>query len=119
MPRREYHLTRQCVGDDCHEVERHTYDTQREYFEASRRYANRPYRCSRHQPENLQPNSSGRHVTITCQHPDAKLFPHSQDSHTWSDGSGFTFGPGFNAFAEDFPIGAKIHITISVELPKE
>jgi hypothetical protein len=117
MAKREYHLTRQCVGDGCHAVERHTYNTQREYFDAQRQYANRPYHCARHRPENLQPDSGKRHVVITCDHADAIAYPNIQDMHFWSTGSGYAFGPGFNAYAEDFPIGAKIHITISVELP--
>jgi len=117
MAKREYHLTRHCVGEGCHDVQIYTYHTQKDYHDALRRYANQPYHCPRHEPENLQPNSPPRHIIITCEHPDAKLFPNIQDGHYWSDGSGFTFGPGFNAEAEDFPIGAKIHIDISIELP--
>lgn len=31
--------------------------------------------------------------------------------------SGFTHGPGFKAFAKDFPEGTKIHIVVTVEVP--
>lgn len=33
-------------------------------------------------------------------------------------GSGFSFGPGYKAFAQDFPAGTRLIITARVELPE-
>lgn len=117
MTKRTQYFIRHCEADGCREVDRIECRSQHEYVETALIYRNRPYFCSRHQPTNLKPDSPERHVVIVCEHADVKKYPRLQDEHFWSDGSGFTYGPGFNAYAEDFPLGAKIHIRISVELP--
>lgn len=81
-----------------------------------------PWKCSRHRnPEQLltPANTERTHVLIADR---SKRFD-LPDSLFWREesaddvGSGYTFGPGFSAHADDFPEGARIVITVRVELP--
>lgn len=117
MRRLEYYDVH-CSQEGCHEFKSYACHSRKEYLETVKEYRTKKWYCSRHRPENLQPTSEPRHVYINCIHPDATKYPRIKDSHIWSDGSGYTFGPGFNAHAEDFPIGTRLHITIAVEIPE-
>lgn len=37
----------------------------------------------------------------------------------WDDGSGFTHGTGYKAYADDFPPGTRLIITARIELPEK
>lgn len=41
------------------------------------------------------------------------------DGLFWDKRQGFTYGPGFKAYASDFPPGTKLIVTARIELPAE
>ena len=41
------------------------------------------------------------------------------DGLFWDKRQGFTYGPGFKAYASDFPPGTKLIVTARIELPSE
>lgn len=113
-----------CPGDDgrCTEVTFYAVSTlaDRKRIHAGQR--ERPWKCSRHRnPEQLltPTNTEVSHVLIADRSkrfdlPD-KLFWREESAD--DVGSGYMFGPGFSSHADDFPEGARIVITVRVELP--
>lgn len=92
------------------------YSSQRERAEAQGDRRKTPYRCSRHlRPEQvLSVENSERTMVRIAQRASGvkdptKLF--------WDGQSGFDFGPGFKAYASDFPEGTRLVITARIELP--
>lgn len=139
MGRREYFGNWPCAENGCTERGRYVYDTQRDYADAVRRYAKDPWRCSRHtKPEEVLGLDRLR-VVATATATRVKFSGYAdalaryQAGNGWGrppseylDGlfwtgagmsSGFTFGPGFKAYADDFPAGTKLVITVEVVLP--
>lgn len=145
MPRREYTGNWPCRQPGCREQGFYIYDTQRDYREAARRYAEKPWVCTRHtQPEQvLSVENSSRQVEITASRLrtpgyerdlalyEARKFPYLYGDSTppaeflpglfWTGGgvltSGLTDGPGFKAFANDFPEGTRLRVTVEVLPP--
>lgn len=83
-----------------------------------------PWRCKRHRnPEQLlSPTNTDRTHVLTAER--SKKFPDLtglfwRDQNAADAFSGYTYGPGFSAIADDFPEGARIVITYHVELPEE
>lgn len=116
MSRREWTRRVACAYAGCKEVAHYRYDTHNHLRDAEKRAAGKDWYCTRHDtPEEvLSPSNPERTVTLTAarsqRHPNLKgLF--------WDTGSGFIFGPGFKAYADDFPEGTRIVITYSVLLP--
>lgn len=112
MPRRAWPLVVTCTYQGCTASARYEFATLRE-LDRSHEMKNRAsYRCSRHSdPESvLSADNLHRSITLTNeQRPYGRFF----------GPSGFVHGPGFKAYAEDFPIGTEITITATVKLPKE
>lgn len=116
---REYTIRLICAEPDCRETSFTTASTRAEEASIRRRYADRPYRCTRHRnPEEvLSETNRERSVVITARK--SKKFPHL-DGLFWDYpfATGITSGPGFKAYADDFPAGTKIVITVRLELPE-
>jgi hypothetical protein len=115
-----------CAQPGCNETSFTQFDTQRDYREFLQRRNARgdKYRCQRHRDPNanLRPdNLTTTHVvTATVAYgfngePLDGLYWYPEGGKT---GSGFTFGPGFNAYAEDFPEGTKLVVTARIEIPE-
>lgn len=138
MSRREYVGEWPCGEAGCRERARIVYDLQRGYAEASRRYARNPWRCTRHtNPETVLGRDrltiqaaatasrvkwSGYEAALARYVPDGRSSPPKEylDGLFWVGAgmsSGFTFGPGFKAFADDFPEGTELVITVEAVLP--
>lgn len=138
MGRREYHGNWPCGEAGCRERARFVYDLQRDYAEAGRRYAKDPWRCTRHtDPESVlgldrlsiqatatasRVKFSGYEAALARYVPGGWGSPPKEylDGLFWVGAgmsSGFTFGPGFKAFADDFPEGTKLVITVEAVLP--
>lgn len=115
-------ITVVCSEDDCHEFEHFSYPNKTEVREARQRWAKKPYRCVRHLSPNtvLSPENLTRTHVLTA-------FEGARESRRWehvwrvdeaaSSGSGYERGPGFQAFAKDFPPGTRLIVTARVELP--
>ena len=113
-----------CAEQNCHEVGFFDYDTKTRAREHARELHNRGgWRCTRHTKpdEVLSPTNTTRIATLSAErskrYPDlgAKLFWREEGREF--EGSGFTFGPGFKAWADDFPEGTTITTTTTVTLP--
>lgn len=113
MARREYKLQKRCAHEGCTEIGRWTFDTARDL---SSSFAQRhEYRCVRHTAPNEVLGSE-------CQSIETVLTSQSSDQAPglyWNGRSGFVHGPGFKAWAKDFPEGTRLVLTVRVELPSE
>lgn len=108
-----------CAEVGCNESAFWTYDSQADRRAHLRSLVESPWRCTRHSrpAEVLAPDRAERqHVLV------ASRLDHLPDHLFWitegeKSGSGFTFGPGFKAFAKDFPPGTRLVVTARIELP--
>jgi hypothetical protein len=131
MPRREYRASFKCAEPGCRDTRFFAVSTRAEEKEIYASQHRSPYRCSRHRDKdaNLRPgNEQTRRVLIASKVPAAPIrgFP---DAPRWLDGlfwleegkeragSGFSFGPGFTAYASDFPEGTRLVVTAQIEMP--
>ncbi len=110
-----------CSEDDCHESDLYVYPNKTEAREARVQWATRPYKCVRHTTPNtvLSADNPTRTHVLTA-------FEGARESrryeHVWRvsadarSGSGYERGPGFQAFAKDFPPGTRLIVTARIEL---
>lgn len=132
MARREYRSSFKCAEGGCKEMQWLVHDTRREQADAYRRQAEHPFRCTRHADpgKNLRPGNESRTVTLTA----VRVLHRFRGEDVPGDyldglfwlaegaeraGSGYTFGPGFNAHASDFPEGTRLVITAQILPPEE
>lgn len=117
MSRREYTIRFKCAEDGCGEWYHSVATTRRDEAETRALYAKRPWRCTRHRkPEEvLSLDNQERVAVLTAQR--SKRYPDLPDLF-WNDGSGFEYGPGFKAYAKDFPPGTRLIVTARIELPE-
>lgn len=112
MARREYPLRFVCAQEGCSESANYRYSTRRDLmgsFEL-KNYSNGRWRCTRHaKPSEVlsQGNPTTRAELTVDQKPYGRFFGN------W----GFISGPGFKAFAEDFPPGTKLIVTTEIQFP--
>lgn len=115
---KRYSSSVSCEQEGCKESASYRFSTQRDLKEWQR--ARKPWFCQRHKPDgsNLNVNSQPRthEKIIECVHPEADKYPSIANLHTWTTGSGFAHGDTWNAYASDFPIGAKVVITTTIEV---
>lgn len=111
MARREYKLQKRCAHEGCAEIGRWSYETARDL--ASSYEQRNVYRCVRH----TDPGSvlGGENQAI-----EKVLTSRASDKAPgmyWDSGSGFAHGPGFKAWAADFPEGTRLIVTVRIETP--
>ena len=113
MAKRDWPLRFRCAHEGCSEHVTFRYDTQRDLrssFELKNYGAGNGWRCVRHSTPNevlSADNLEQRFEVINRQEEYGRFFGHQ----------GFVHGPGFKAFAKDFPPGTKLIITARIELP--
>lgn len=114
MSRRQRSIRAKCGHEGCQEWGLYTADTIADARQLSVKYGNGQWRCTRHsRPDEMlstdQPIKT--HDMIVTR------MPHGM---YWGErGSGFQFGPGFMAFARDFPEGTVLRVTAEIILPEE
>lgn len=115
-------LRKVCADDGCQESAFWDFSSQRERREHCQREQGRPWRCTRHSKPNevLTPSNPTRQVVLTAEK--SRRFPNLtklfwREAGAADVGSGFTFGPGFKAFADDFPEGTRLVITLTIAAP--
>jgi len=109
VARREFTLV--CASPDCGEWSLHAADTKAEEL----RRRQKPWYCTRHtRPEQvLTPTNTVRErVLEVYELPFGKFW---REAGTEESGSDFTHGPGFKAFADDFPVGTRLIVTARLE----
>lgn len=107
------HLTRvYCGHEGCTKTGDIESPTRREQSEDYKRYGNGQWRCDRHRrhEEVLSPIDRKR---VTDWSISAK--PHGK---YWQSGTGIAHGPGFRAYADDYPEGTIIRVTAEIILPE-
>lgn len=118
MPRREYRTTFTCAEPGCRETQFFTSTTRADEAALWKQQKAVPFRCTRHRnPEqNLRPgNERTTRVLVATKRPHGMSWvPEGETT-----GSGFKYGPGFTAHAEDFPEGTRLVVTAQIELPGE
>lgn len=112
MARREWPLSFRCGHPDCNETVTYRYSTLRDRKDSfeMRCYSPDKWRCTRHsRPDEVlsESNPSTEAVLVV-----------NQGTHGLYFGKqGLVFGPGFKAFAKDFPPGTRLIVTARIELP--
>lgn len=121
MSRREYIERFQCAHAGCKEWFHYRYETKKAAREGVKRNAGG--KCVRHLDDSTlaldKPTSTKTLVASKVPYDETRML----DGLFWCEpgsknGSGFTFGPGFRAFASDFPEGTTITITATIEVAK-
>lgn len=137
MGRRTYSTTLVCAErpNGCTETSFFESSTQRERRESEAYYAKRPWRCTRHvKPDELltPTNVAERTTVLTASKVETTIRsiydtapgPRYLDGLFWREegqegaSSGFVYGPGFKAYAKDFPEGTRLVVTARIELPE-
>lgn len=94
-----------CAETDCREFGLFEYANRREFAQLPK-----TFRCARHKAAD-EVLGAGRMVTRCV------LVNQEKDgSRYWNGTSGIVFGPGFRAFAADFPVGARLVVRAEIEL---
>jgi len=110
--RREWPLRLVCGHEGCAETSNYRYQTKRDLMESFelKHYSDGRWRCIRH----ARPNE-----ILSAGNPETRIeLTVEQKEHGLYFGSfGFISGPGFKAFAKDFPAGAKVVVSATLVLP--
>lgn len=115
--RRPYGHRVKCDHEGCTDYGNYSFDTRRDLIAHLKYEQKSPYRCTRHRrPEEvLSADNQTRETVLTVGVSDGA------PGLYWLGNSlvsGFNHGPGFKAYANDFPKGTKLVITARIELPK-
>lgn len=116
MAQREYRSVFTCAETGCREAQYLVHDLRADQAAADRRQREKPFKCSRHaKPEqNLRPdNQSTQFVYVVTRKPTGLYWVTEGNV----SGSGYSFGPGFNAHADDFPEGTRLIVSAQIEVP--
>lgn len=114
MDRRGYDVLVKCSHESCTEVDRYRYNSKSDmdkHFECNPKS---DHKCFRHSKPNLVLSVSKR-ATV-----DVVMNFKTDDGNFWGKEKPLTkvvFGPGFRAFADDFPAGTKIKVTAQLSIP--
>jgi hypothetical protein len=113
-----------CPEEGCTEAAFYNYSSNAAYARLCREQRQRPWKCSRHRnPEQvLTPANTTRTVVLIADR--SKRFPDLTQLFWRVDGdadvgSGYLFGPGFSAHADDFPKGSRLVITVTADLAQQ
>lgn len=112
MGRRETFVHFKCGHLGCSEYANYRCDNRREVADLQRRYHPDKWRCVRHtKPDEVLSESN---LVKTAEFQVFEL----PNGRYWGDaekvGSGFVYGPGFKAYADDFPPGTRLRVTAEI-----
>lgn len=119
MSRRVHTATVRCTYPNCKATGHREYSSLREYHADTD--DREKWRCVRHTEPNEVLSSEHRTRTVemtsqTVSGCGATLFWKATDQRA---SSGFEYGPGFKAYAEDFPAGTRLIVTATILLPED
>lgn len=117
MPKREWTTLERCSFSGCSESARYVFDTLRERDQYERDRGD-SWRCARHTKPHQVLSVDQQHRTgvLVCTERTFGKFWYPEGK---TSGSGACHGPGFIAFAHDFPAGTRLVVTARIELPEE
>lgn len=122
MTRRLYMNRFQCGHDGCNEIANYEASTRADQADQWRRYANGKWRCTRHQHPQSVLTLENRTIVSDLTADEVLHDGRPLDGLYWHGStlkSGFTHGPGFKAFASDFPKGSVLRVTAEIVLPAD
>ena len=121
MARREYTRRCVCAEDGCRETTFYRYDYQRDLKDALARAAQQPpWKCLRHSNPDIVLSLANPEITYVSEPSMHQLSEYDgRVLATRWDNSSFVTGPGFRAYAEDFPVGTQLIATYRVVLPPD
>lgn len=117
MPRRSYTVRTRCAEPGCPETGFWEADTRAE--EQTLRKRAKDWRCVRHSQPGVVLSADETvkfHTLVSYETTYGRFW---RPEGTERSGSSFTHGPGFKAFAGDFPPGTRLMVTAEVELPSD
>ncbi|MDM9644514.1 hypothetical protein [Rhizobium sp. S163] len=103
-----------CGFPGCEEIVRYETNNRKHAVDLELRYGNGQWRCVRHsQPSSVLSADNNRIVD------EMAVFEETHGLYWGKDKafSGFAHGPGFKAFAEDFPPGTILRVTAELVFP--
>lgn len=116
MARRGYDVSVQCSFDGCQERDRFHFDTQSDMARHFKRSPREKHTCIRHSlPDEVLSSTNRVRVNVMTNF-------ETDHGRFWGNDrpfSGFASGPGFRAFADDFPAGTKIKVTTELIFPDD
>lgn len=114
MARREYAVRFNCGHPGCGEFGHYSCNRRAEVVDLQKLYYPDKWRCVRH----TQPGEV-LSLDIPALISELSIFvePHGKYWGTVRASSGFVYGPGFKAYANDFPEGTRLRITAEIVLP--
>lgn len=121
MSRRGASHREACQHAGCKESGWYEFDTQREYREYLERRRGKPWFCTRHtRPDEVLSSDNPECTTVLVATELSSDLTGNPLGRFWiaeglTTGSGFTYGPGFKAYAEDFPEGTRLVVTARIE----
>lgn len=116
MARREYTHSPECVYEGCTERANYYFSRRDEQQREIKRLRDRGgWRCVRHTrpDEVLSAQVPAREVVLESYEETYGRFWRREGGE---GGSGFQYGPGFKAYAEDFPVGTRLIVSARVEV---
>lgn len=105
-----------CHHPGCNESTVYSYDSKKEAREGYK-WRER-WMCVRHsKPDDVLSESNMERTTTLEAKPVMTCRGDKVLGLFWNGSNGFAHGPGFKAFAKDFPEGTKLIVTARIELP--
>lgn len=117
MSRRTYSNRYTCAADGCRDTVQYLYDRRSEQQESLEFHKRHPYRCTRHsEPEKMLSSEvlTREHVATA-----RRLVDGCADLFWDTEHNKVARGPGFRAFAGDFPEGTQLIITARIVPPTD
>lgn len=108
-----------CEHPECKEKSYREFSSRRDYNESIKR--NRKWRCVKHsEPEAYlsKTNLNTKVELIVIQKESGKYWQLVENIGTEKLKSGFIFGTGYKASADEFEVGTKLTVTSIIELPE-
>lgn len=116
MARRGYDTSVKCTAEGCTERDRYHFDTRADMARHFEREPQHTHKCIRHsRPDDVLSASNRVRVDVMTnfETDHGKFWGYERPF------SGFASGPGFRAFAKDFPPGTRIRVTTELLLPDD
>lgn len=105
-----------CGYKGCSEVGHFESDNRAETIRLQKKYGNGKYRCFRHSKPDEVLSEDNLHRETTYVVGKSAKYPHHNKLY-FDGGRGVVTGPGFKAYASDFPAGTKVIVSVDVILP--
>lgn len=116
MARRRYPYRTECAHPGCGEHSHYEFHSRRELDQHLKWQPRGTWKCVRHdRPSDVLSTANAKTVAEYTNFSE----PHGKFWGLERPSNGFMSGPGFRAFAEDFPAGTRVRVTAELILPAD